>query len=111
MSGDTTTSRPVGKPLNHSAHFHGRLGAIYFITVCCQRSGVNQLCLHMLVGVPSDTKLSNLIRDFKRITTRMANIAWLRDFFDHRVRHDESLDEKGGIHPCESCSRWIDWAE
>jgi putative transposase len=126
MRGNTTTNRPVRKPLNHSAHFHGRFGAIYFITVCCQRRGVDQLCLkgvasilfetarryhtsrrwylkllllmpdhlHMLVGVPSDAKLSNLIRDFKRITTRIANIAWQRDFFDHRVRHDESLDEK-----------------
>ena len=48
----------------------------------------------MLIGVPGDAKLSNLIRDFKRITTRIADVAWQRDFFDHRVRHDESLDEK-----------------
>jgi putative transposase len=126
MSGNTTTNLSVRKPLNHFSSFPRRFGAIYFITVCCQRRGVNQLCLkgvasilsetarryhasqrwylkllllmpdhlHMLIGVPGDTKLSNLIRDFKRITTRIANTAWQRDFFDHRVRHDESLDEK-----------------
>lgn len=35
-----------------------------------------------------------LIRDLKRITARMAEIDWQRDFFDHRLRHDESLAEK-----------------
>jgi hypothetical protein len=43
---------------------------------------------------PGDTRLLNLIRDFKRITTRIANIAWQRNFFDHRLRHDESENEK-----------------
>ena len=126
MRGNAATNRPVRKPLNHSAHFHGRFGATYFITICCQRRGVNQLCLkdvasllfetarryhasrrwhlkllllmpdhlHMLIGVPGEVKLSNLIRDFKRITARIANISWQRNFFDHRLRHDESENEK-----------------
>ena len=121
-----TSTRPVRKQLDHSAHFHGRYGATYFITICCQRRGVNQLCLnaaastlfetarryhvlrrrylklllpmpdhlHMLIGVRGDAQLSNLIRDFKRITNRIAKIDWQRNFFDHRVRHDESPDEK-----------------
>ncbi|HTD01942.1 MAG TPA: transposase [Chthoniobacterales bacterium] len=50
--------------------------------------------LHMLFGVAGDTKLSNLIRDFKRITARTARIDWQRNFFDHRLRDDESEDEK-----------------
>jgi putative transposase len=50
--------------------------------------------LQMLIGVPGDAQLSRLIRDFKRITARMAKIDWQRNFFDHRVRHDESLAEK-----------------
>jgi putative transposase len=126
MSSKTASSRPVRKPLDHSAHFHARFGATYFITICCQRRGVNQLCLkevasvlfeaarryhasqrwylkllllmpdhlHMLIGVPADAQLSNLIRDFKRITTRIGGIAWQRNFFDHRLRHDESKNEK-----------------
>ena len=43
---------------------------------------------------PGESQLSSLIRDFKRTTTRISNIAWQRNFFDHRLRHDESLDEK-----------------
>jgi putative transposase len=50
--------------------------------------------LHMLIGVPGNAQLSRLIRDFKRITARMAKIDWQRNFFDHRLRHDESLAEK-----------------
>ena len=112
MSGNAARNRRVRKPLNHSAHFRGRFGATYFVTICSQRRGVNQLCLkavasvvfetarryhasqrwylkllllmpdhlHMLIGVPRDTPLLNLIRDFKRITTRIANIAWQRNF-------------------------------
>jgi putative transposase len=50
--------------------------------------------LHMLIGVSGDTRLSSLIRDFKRITSRTAKVNWQRNFFDHRLRHDESEDEK-----------------
>ena len=48
----------------------------------------------MLIGVPGGGQLSNLIRDFKRITTRIGGIDWQRNFFDHRLRHDESENEK-----------------
>jgi REP-associated tyrosine transposase len=119
-------SRPVRKELDHSIHFHGRFGATYFITICCRRRGVNQLCksdisevivetarryheserwylkllllmpdhLHMLIGTSGDDGLSNVIRDFKRITSRRTKVKWQRNFFDHRLRHDESETEK-----------------
>ena len=50
--------------------------------------------LHMLVSIDGDTALSNLIRDFKRITAKTTKVGWQRNFFDHRLRHDESEDEK-----------------
>jgi putative transposase len=50
--------------------------------------------VHMLVGIPGDARLSNLIRDFKRITARTAKIDWQRNFFDRRLRHDDSESEK-----------------
>ena len=50
--------------------------------------------LHMLIGFPGDAKLSGIVRDVKRITSRMAKIKWQRGFFDHRLRHDESETEK-----------------
>ena len=54
----------------------------------------------MLVGIPGDTRLSDLIRDFKRITARTAKIDWQRNFFDHRLRHDESESEKAAYIRC-----------
>jgi putative transposase len=50
--------------------------------------------LHALIAVAGDVELSTLIRDFKRITARLARIDWQRGFFDHRLRHDESEEEK-----------------
>jgi REP-associated tyrosine transposase len=118
--------RTFRKRLDHTTHFAGRFGAIYFITVCCQQRGSNQLChkpaadvlinaariyhersrwhlnllllmpdhLHALIGVGGQSSLSELIRNYKRITAKMAGVRWQRNFFDHRLRHDESLAEK-----------------
>ena len=118
--------RPVRRRLDHSIHYAARFGATFFVTICCERRGANQLCrkavaqvlfetgrrydaaqkwylkvlllmpdhLHILVGIPGDANLSNLVRDFKRITAKIAGIQWQRNFFDHRLRHDESEAEK-----------------
>jgi len=80
--------------LDHTKHFAARFGAIYFITICSEPRGVNQLCrrevvvplfktariyhkqqrwylnllllmpdhAHLLIGVPPDVSLSQLIR-------------------------------------------------
>jgi putative transposase len=119
-------SRLLRKRLNHTTHFAGRFGAIYFITICCEHRGANQLCdekgskvlfdtariyhergrwnlnllllmpdhLHGLIGVDGRESLSQLVRDYKRITAKMAGVEWQRNFFDHRLRHDESSAEK-----------------
>ena len=50
--------------------------------------------LHLLIGIDGKTPLSDLIRDFKRITARTTGIKWQRNYFDHRLRKDESLAEK-----------------
>ena len=118
--------RIVRKRLDHTTHFAGRFGAIYFITICCQRRGWNQLYhdetaavlvstariyherarwnlnllllmpdhLHALVGVDGQASLGKLIRDYKRITAKIAGVGGQRNFFDHRLRYDESLAEK-----------------
>jgi putative transposase len=118
---------------SHNAHFAGRFGAIYFITICCEKRGLSQLCdektsnvlfetaaiyhertrwnltvlllmpdhLHALIGVDGRDSLSHLIRDYKRITAKMPGARWQRNFFDHRLRHDESLAEKFA-HVCQN---------
>jgi putative transposase len=50
--------------------------------------------LHALIGIDDETSLSSLIRDYKRATKRTIGVNWQRNFFDHRLRHDESLSEK-----------------
>jgi REP element-mobilizing transposase RayT len=119
-------ARVLRKRLDHATHFAGRFGAIYFITICCQKRGSNQLCeetiasvlfntariyhergrwdldllllmpdhLHVLIGIDGRDSLSQLIRDFKRTTAKLSGVEWQRNFFDHCLRHDESLTEK-----------------
>jgi putative transposase len=50
--------------------------------------------LHLLIGIEGEDSLSKIIRDFKRATARFAHVRWQRNFFDHRIRRDESLLEK-----------------
>ena len=50
--------------------------------------------LHLLIGIDGNTPLSDIVRDFKRIMARTTSIKWQRNYFDHRVRKDESLAEK-----------------
>ena len=50
--------------------------------------------LHLLVGIEGEDSLSKIVRDFKRATARFAHIDGQRNFFDHRIRQDESLREK-----------------
>ena len=98
----------------------------YYITLCCQIRGTNQLCetvvaetlftavehyhaqrrwhvslwllmpdhLHALVACPRTEDLAKAVAAWKRFTAREAGIAWQKGFFDHRLRGDESLQEK-----------------
>jgi len=101
-------------------------GAEYFITICTQPKGRNQLCnkrvseklhnallfyqnqddlwLHLLVLMPDhlhaiisfnlESGMSRCMAEFKKYTAKVAGIQWQRDFFDHRLRKDESYIEK-----------------
>jgi putative transposase len=51
--------------------------------------------LHGLISIRGDIELANLVRNFKRITARLGGIRWQRNFFDHRLRQNESLTVKG----------------
>jgi putative transposase len=112
--------------LNHTKHFAARFGDTYFITVCTEPRGLNQLChektmrvlfktariyheqqrwylklfllmpdhAHALFNVSGDVFLSGLIRDYKRTTARISGVRWQRNFFDHRLRDNESAAQK-----------------
>jgi putative transposase len=48
-------SRMLRKRLDHRKHFAARFGAIYFITICCQQRGLNQLCRERTSKILMDT--------------------------------------------------------
>ena len=51
--------------------------------------------LHALVGLPGEVELATLIGDYKRYIASRTGVKWQRNFFDHRLRKDESIREKG----------------
>jgi putative transposase len=123
----TTSTRPQRKKLPHglSLSIHADT-ATFFITICCEPKGKNQLCrednaagifesvafrqsrrdwwmellllmpdhLHVLVSFPSDKDMTTVISQWKEILAKKLGIRWQRDFFDHRLRSDESLRDK-----------------
>ena len=50
--------------------------------------------LHALLSFPSEVRMEAVIRDWKRYVAKTAGIVWQDGFFDHRLRTNESLEEK-----------------
>jgi len=50
--------------------------------------------VHGLVSIPNAESLAKTVSGWKRFTTRNAKVDWQENFFDHRLRRSESLDEK-----------------
>jgi REP element-mobilizing transposase RayT len=112
------------KKLSHWIPEWVESGAVYFITINTAERGKNQLAkddvakivkeslifyqndkllwinylllmpdhLHMLVCFNSE--MIKMIRQWKRYIARETGVKWQSDFFDHRLRHNESLFEK-----------------
>jgi len=50
--------------------------------------------LHALVSFSEEVRMKATVAAWKRWTARNLGIPWQRDFFDHRLRRDESYQEK-----------------
>ncbi len=50
--------------------------------------------IHALMSFAQNPGMKSAIGSWKRYTARHYHISWQRDFFDHRLRKDESLVEK-----------------
>jgi len=50
--------------------------------------------LHALISFPSDKDMRTVISQWKEFVAKKHGIQWQRDFFDHRLRDDESLRDK-----------------
>ena len=125
---ETEDETPRPKVLGHLVPPWVENGATFFITICLQPRGENQLChddvaavlfettayreqqhqwhcrlmllmpdhLHALIAFPADTDMRATLTAFKRYVSSRAPrpITWQRDFFDHRIRDHENLDQK-----------------
>ena len=49
---------------------------------------------HALPSFPPDEQMEKVIRDWKRFVAKQTGIVWQAGFFDHRLRSDESYEEK-----------------
>lgn len=70
--------------------------------------------IHLLLRIPPDGSMAISIRKWKHWTSRHLGTRWQRDFFDHRIRAEESLRGKA-MYILENPVRaglvtdWSDW--
>ena len=50
--------------------------------------------IHVLLSFPQDRRIQSTISKWKEWTAKTLAIEWQRDFFEHRLRRDESYSEK-----------------
>jgi putative transposase len=50
--------------------------------------------LHALASFPQGKDMRTVVTQWKKYVAREFHISWQRDFFDHRLRNDESLLDK-----------------
>jgi REP element-mobilizing transposase RayT len=50
--------------------------------------------LHALIAFSPECEMSAVVAKWKEYAARHVGVRWQRGFFDHRLRRDESLDEK-----------------
>lgn len=50
--------------------------------------------LHALAAFPAEEQMVKVWRDWKRFTARTTGVEWQRDMFEHRLRTEESWEEK-----------------
>ncbi|MEM9280206.1 MAG: transposase [Verrucomicrobiota bacterium] len=50
--------------------------------------------IHALITFGYEEKMSKLVAQWKSYTAKEAGIRWQQDFFDHRLRSNESMSEK-----------------
>ena len=70
--------------------------------------------LHAILSFSREVGMQKSMREIKKYTARTLGLSWQRDFFDHRLRQDESYLEKAHyirMNPvraglCESMEDW-----
>jgi len=50
--------------------------------------------VHLIVQIPPESTLSKVVGDWKKYFSRQGHITWQNNFFDHRLRSEESWRQK-----------------
>ncbi|MDD3180589.1 MAG: transposase [Opitutaceae bacterium] len=86
---DRFCRQPIAKSLFEAVAFRQRTKCWYVHLLLLMPDH-----LHALVSFSQEESMAKVISGFKEITAKLAGIHWQRDFFDHRLRSDESFEEK-----------------
>lgn len=70
--------------------------------------------LHAILAFPPAPGLATTLTNWKKFIARQHGVEWQRDFFDHRLRNDQELQEKMSyilMNPVRKgiCERVEDW--
>jgi putative transposase len=70
--------------------------------------------LHSILAFPPAPGLKTTVTNWKKFVARQHGVEWQRDFFDHRLRNDQELQEKTSyilMNPVRKglCERAEDW--
>jgi putative transposase len=70
--------------------------------------------LHGIFAFPPDPGMKTTMTNWKKFVARKHGVEWQRDFFDHRLRNDQELQEKTSyilMNPVRKglCERAEDW--
>ncbi|HCR30066.1 MAG TPA: hypothetical protein DIV79_08625 [Opitutae bacterium] len=49
---------------------------------------------HAIISLPPNESMPSVVKSWKRYTAKYCPISWQSGFFDHRIRDDESWEEK-----------------
>jgi putative transposase len=142
--GTMSGSRPTRRRLPHDIPSWVPDGEIYFLTICARERGESVLMepagrlvesavfyhqiqrwhlhlivvmpdhLHLLASFPATPGLRTTVSAWKSFTAKESGFRWQTDFFEHRLRAEESFDEKAHyvrMNPVRAglCEAWTDW--
>ncbi len=80
---------PVAEALIAAAEYYHRERTWYLHLLIVMPDHV-----HLLASFPPEKEMRAIVTQWKRFLARTQPLTWQRDFFDHRLRHDESFAEK-----------------
>ena len=144
LTQNMNTLRPIRRRPPHEIPSWVPDGSIYFITICAkERRGKPLLSsaaattraaasyheigrwhlhlfllmpdhVHLLASFPVEPGLRRTVAAWKSYAAKKGGFRWQTDFFEHRLRADESLDEKAHyirMNPVRAglCSKPGDW--